>query len=416
MTTTAQTVSGPAWRTPLVVIIAGCTIAMLGFGPRSIMGLFLEPMTVARGWDRETFALAMAMQNLMWGLGAPVAGGLADRFGPVRVLLVGALVYAVGIVGMAYAESGLGLFLTGGILVGLGVAFTAFGLVISAMARVVGPERRSLIFGLGTAAGSMGQVVFSPIGQGFIGAFGWQHALLLVAAIALVVAPLALVLSNDTSVKGEAHSDQTISQAIREAASHRGFVLLTLGFFVCGFHVAFITVHFPAYVADLGLDPRIGAISLSLIGFFNICGSFLSGMFGQCWSKKCGLSFIYFARACAITALLLAPKTELTILLFAGTMGILWLSTVPLTSGIVAQVFGLRYMATLFGFVFFSHQVGSFLGVWLGGRLYDTTGSYDGIWWAGVGFGLAAAIVHLPINENPLPRLMRPRPSLQSAE
>ena len=394
-----------SWRTPLVVIVAGCLIAMIGFGIRSIFGLFLEPMTVARGWDRETFALAMAIQNLLWGLGVPIAGMIADRYGPSRVLTLGALVYGLGVWGMAEAESSLALHVFGGVLTGVGVAFTAFSLAMAAMARVVGPERRSLVLGLGTAAGSFGQVVFSPLGQAFIGAYGWHMALLILAASALIIIPLAFILPNDTSAKGEAKSDQSIREALSEAFGHRGYVLLTIGFFVCGFHVAFITVHFPAYVQDLGLAASVGAAAIALIGMFNILGSFGSGLAGQRYSKKISLSTIYFARSLVILALLMAPKTELTIYLFSAAMGILWLSTVPLTTGIVAQVFGVRYMATLFGIVFFSHQLGSFIGIWLGGYLYDTTGSYDGIWWAGVALGIAAAIIHLPINERPLARL-----------
>ncbi len=405
MTTQASLSSASSWRTPLLVILAGCLIAMIGFGVRSVFGLFLEPMTVAKGWDRETFALAMAIQNLLWGIGVPVAGAIADRYGPARVMTLGALVYGAGVWGMAEADSGLMLHVFGGVLTGVGVAFTAFSLALASMARVVGPERRSLALGLGTAAGSFGQVVFSPLGQAMIAQFGWQPALLILAASALVIIPLAFVLPSDPSAKGEAASDQSIGQALREAGGHSGFVLLTLGFFVCGFHVAFITVHFPAYAKDLGLGAEVGAYSIAIVGLFNIIGSFLSGAAGQRWSKKCGLSAIYFARAVAITGLLLAPKTELTLYLFAAVMGILWLSTVPLTTGIVAQVFGVRYMATLFGIVFLSHQVGSFLGVWLGGRLYDATGSYDTMWWAGVALGLLAAAVHLPINEKPLARL-----------
>ncbi len=392
------------WRTPALVIVAGCLISVVGFGVRSSYGVFLEPMTVARGWDREVFALAMAIQNLLWGAGVPIAGAIADRFGPARVLIAGAAIYALGNWGMIGAESAGALYLFGGLLTGLGVAFTAFSLALAAMARVVGPERRSLALGLGTAAGSFGQVVFSPLGQQLIAAYGWQSALLVFSITVLAIVPLALALPNPTR-KETAHSEQTLRAALHEAAAHRGYVLLTAGFFVCGFHVAFITVHFPAYVQDLGLGAEVGAYAIALVGLFNIAGSFLSGAAGQRWSKKRGLSVIYFARALCITALLLAPKTATTIYLFAATMGILWLSTVPLTTGIVAQVFGVRYMATLAGFVFFSHQIGSFMGVWLGGYLFDRIGTYDPVWWAGVALGLLAALIHLPINERPLPRL-----------
>ncbi|WP_428609493.1 MFS transporter [Sedimenticola sp.] len=400
-----QNLNLPQWRTPLLIIIAGCLVAMIGFGIRSVFGLFLEPMTLTHGWSRETFALAMAIQNLLWGIGVPVAGAMADRYGPPKVLSFGALLYGIGVWGMATTDSSLGLHLFGGVLTGLGIAFSAFSIALAAMAKVVGPERRTLVLGLGTAAGSLGQVVFSPLGQQFIAAFGWQSALLILAASALIIIPLAFVLPGSHTHIGEPSYDQSLVEALREAAGHRGFILLTTGFFVCGFQVAFITVHFPSYVKDLGLAPEVGAYALSIIGLFNIAGSFLSGAAGTRWSKKGGLAFIYVSRAAVITAMLLAPKTALTIYLFAAAMGILWLSTVPLTSGIVAQVFGVRYMATLFGIVFFSHQLGSFLGVWLGGRLYDTTGTYNAIWWAGVVLGLLAAIIHLPINERPLARL-----------
>ncbi|MGI9301318.1 MAG: MFS transporter [Gammaproteobacteria bacterium] len=405
MSSTAAPSPLATWRTPIVVLIAGCLIAMIGFGVRSGFGLFLEPMTVAQGWTRETFALAMAIQNLLWGLGLPFAGALADRFGPSWVIAAGAVLYCLGVWGMAVVDSSLGLHLTGGILTGLGVAFTAFSLALAAMARVVGPEKRSLALGLGTAAGSFGQVVFSPLSQGFISTFGWSTTLMLLAASTLVLIPLAMILSNDVDTPGSARGDQKMVDALREAMVHRGYVLLTIGFFVCGFQIAFMTVHFPAYVKDIGFDPRVGAYSIALVGLFNIVGSFLSGMAGQRWSKKYSLSFIYFARSVIILGLLLLPKTELMIYLFASLMGVLWLSTVPLTTGIVAQVFGVRYMATLFGVVFLSHQLGSFVGVWLGGRLFDQTGSYDGMWWAAIVIGVLAAIIHLPINEKPLPRL-----------
>ena len=393
------------WQSALVVIIAGCAISTVGFGIRSVFGLFLEPMTIARGWSRETFALAMALQNLLWGVALPFAGAMADRVGPVRVIVLGALIYCVGVWGMSVSESTLALHLTGGILTGTGIAFASFSIALAAMARVVGADKRSLVLGLGTAAGSFGQVLFSPISQGFIAAYGWNTTLLILAATTLVMIPLALLMPGDPSASSGAHSEQSLYEALGEAFTHRGFVLLSSGFFVCGFHVAFITVHFPAYARDLGLDPAVGAYSIALIGLMNIFGSFMSGIVGQRWSKKFSLSFIYFARAICIFLLLSAPKTEFNLYLFAAAMGILWLSTVPLTTGIVAQVFGVRYMATLFGIVFFSHQVGSFLGVWLGGRLYDQTGSYDTMWWAGIVAGIVAAVIHLPINEKPVPRL-----------
>lgn len=395
----------PWWRSPLVIVSAGCLIAMIGFGIRSSFGLFLEPMTLAKGWGRETFALAMAIQNLLWGIGVPVAGAIADRKGAAPVLIVGTLLYGLGIYGMAEADSSLSLYLFGGVLTGLGVAFAGFAIALSAIAKVVGPEKRSLALGLGTAAGSLGQVIFSPLGQGFISYFGWHSALLILAGFTALIVPVALLIPHRETVAGEIKSSQTLVDALREAAAHRGYILLTLGFFVCGFHVAFITVHFPAYIKDLGMAGSVGAASLALIGMFNIFGSFGSGAIGQRWSKKLGLSWIYLLRAVVITVLMLAPKTEVTIYLFSAGMGILWLSTVPLTTGIVGQVFGVRYLATLFGIVFLSHQVGSFLGVWLGGYLYDTTGSYDAVWWMGAALGLLAALIHLLIDEQPLARL-----------
>ncbi|MCY4436543.1 MAG: MFS transporter [Chloroflexi bacterium] len=389
----------------IAVIVAACLISLIGFGIRSSFGLYLEPITSERGWSRETFALALAIQNLLWGMGVPVAGAIADRYGTSKVVALGAVAYAAGVAGMALADTGPTLYLVGGILVGVGVAFSSFSLVLAAIARIIGPERRSLALGLGTAAGSMGQVLFSPINQILIANYGWFDSLLVMSVVALVLVPLAFTLPRGTAAQGEPASNQGLTAALGEALSQRSYLLLTAGFFVCGFHVAFITAHFPTYVTDLGLSARAGAYALSLVGLFNICGSLLSGAFGQRYSKKYGLSAIYAGRAVIVLALLLAPANELTVYLFAAAMGLLWLSTVPLTTGIVAQMFGLRFMATLFGIVFLSHQVGSFLGVWLGGLLYDQTGSYDAMWWAGVGFGIFAALVHLPINDTPLARL-----------
>jgi len=392
-------------RSPYVLIIAGCLIAAVGFGVRSSLGLFLEPMTIARGWSRETFGLALAIQNLFWGLGLPLAGMLADKWGASRVIMIGALVYAAGLYFMGVVEQASLLYLSAGVLSGLGIAFSAFSLALAAMVKVVKPSQRTLILGLGTAAGSFGQVVFSPIAQGFIQGIGWVAALSALALIVLSLIPMALLLPAGTQQRVDEGVEQSLHQALTEAFAHRGFVLLTVGFFVCGFHVAFITVHFPAYVRDLGLSPSIGAYSISLIGLCNIAGSFLAGVVGSRFSKKYALSCIYTLRAVLITLLLLSPKTPLVILGFAAMMGILWLSTVPLTTGIIAQVFGIKYMATLFGIVFLSHQVGSFIGVWLGGALYDATGSYDGMWWAGVVLGLLAALIHMPIDEKPVARL-----------
>lgn len=393
------------WQTPALVIAAGCLIAMLGFGTRSVYGLLLEPMTGARGWDRETFALALAIQNLVWGFGVPFASRLADRYGPSRVLAAGAIVYGIGTAGMATATTGVGLTLFGGVLTGLGIALTSFSIALAAMARVVEPGRQSLVLGIGTSAGSLGQVIFSPLSQLVIAKFGWDSALFFLAASVLFIVPLAFVLPGNKDTGGHATIEQGLGEAIVEAVRHRGYVLLTLGFFVCGFHVAFITVHFPAFVRDLGLAAEVGAYAIAIIGLFNIVGSFLSGLAGQRWPKKNGLVIIYSLRALAIAGLLIADKTPSTIYLFAAAMGILWLSTVPLTSGIVAQVFGMRFMATLFGIVFLSHQLGSFLGVWLGGYLYDRTGSYDAVWWIGVALSIAAALIHVPINERPLQRV-----------
>ncbi len=392
------------WRTPLLVVVAACMIATIGFGVRSSLGLFLEPMTVARGWSRETFGFALALQNLFWGLGLPVAGALADKYGAGRVISFGAVIYAIGMMGMANVQLPSLLNLFAGVFAGLGIAFSAFSLAMAAMVRVVEPQRRSFILGLGTAAGSFGQVLFSPLSQGFIQMVGWSTAITWLALILFALIPLAFILPRGAAEGGATDAEQTLRDAVTEALGHQGFVLLTSGFFVCGFHVAFITVHFPSYVRDLGLDPAIGAYSIALIGLFNIGGSFLAGFAGQRMSKKLGLSWIYFARAVAILMLLLLPKTPLVIYSFAAFMGILWLSTVPLTTGIIAQVFGVRYMGTLFGIIFLSHQIGSFLGVWLGGVLYDKTGSYDGMWWAGIALAIVAGLIHLPIDEKPLDR------------
>lgn len=398
---------------PWMIVICGCLIAALTFGPRSAMGFFQLPMLAEKGWDRTTFGLAMAIQNLFWGLGQPIFGAVADKFGTWRVLALSAVLYSSGLVLMAHADSAGMLYLSGGVLVGLGVAAGSFSIVLSAFARNVTAENRSLVFGIGTAAGSAGMFLFAPISQGMIDAFGWAQTLVYMGLSMLIIPLLAIPLAGNAKSGRvpQAEVEQSIAQALREALGHRSYVLLTSGFFVCGFQVAFITAHFPAYVRDLGIDARYAVIALALIGFFNIIGSLAAGFIGQRYSKPGFLALIYVARSIAITAFLLLPQTPTSVIVFAVVMGLLWLSTVPPTNGLVAIMFGTRHLGMLAGVVFLSHQIGSFLGVWLGGYLYDHFGSYNPVWWLGVVLGLFAALVHLPIKEQPVDR-----PTLAPAE
>lgn len=391
---------------PWLVIICGCLIAALTFGPRSAMGFFQLPMLADKGWDRTTFGLAMAYQNLAWGIGTPIFGALADRYGTARILSLSGILYATGLVMMAYSDTPGMFYLSGGVLVGLGVASGSFGIVLAAFARAVSPEKRSLAFGIGTAAGSFGMFVFAPLGQGLISSFGWFNALIYMGAMMLVIPFLAIALRGSArdGKGGMAEVEQSVGEALREALGHNSYLLLVSGFFVCGFQVAFITAHFPAYISDIGIEPRYAVISLALIGFFNIIGSLAAGFIGQKHSKPKFLAFIYLGRAVLIAAFLLIPQTPATVIIFAILMGLLWLSTVPPTNGLVAIMFGTRHLGLLGGIVFLSHQIGSFLGVWLGGYLYDLYGSYDTVWWLGVALGVFAAIVHWPIKEAAVPR------------
>lgn len=389
-------------RTALaLVIVSGCLIALLSFGPRSVLGLFLVPMTETQGWSRETFALALAIQNLMWGVGQPIAGAIADRYGTARVLFLGGLVYAAGLVVMSWAPTPLWLHLSAGMMIGLGMAAASFSIVLAAFGRRVPEEKRALVFGIGTAAGSMGQFLFAPLGRSFIANYGWEQALILLGIIMLAIPFLSYALRGrpSQSVAADYIQDQTLTQAVRQAFAHRSYVLLVAGFFVCGFHVAFITAHLPAYLDDVGMDPRLGAWSLALIGLFNVIGSLAAGVITGRYSKPIFLALIYLARAILIAWFIVVPTTPLTVLIFSSVIGLLWLSTVPPTSALVAIMFGPRFMATLMGIAFFSHQVGAFLGVWLGGRLYDVSGSYDVVWYLGIALGIFAAIVHWPIRE-----------------
>jgi MFS family permease len=385
------------------VIVAGCLITVLAFGPRSIMGLFLAPISEAHGWGREVFALAIAIQNIMWGLGQPFAGAIADRYGTARVLAAGGVLYALGLALTAFSPSPLWLDLSAGVLIGLGLAAASFTIVLTAFGRRVPPARRSIIFGIGTAAGSLGQFIFAPLGQALIQTLGWMQALTVLAAIMLAIPVLALALAGgaDRSAAGEVVRDVSLRQALGEAARHPSYRLLTAGFFVCGFHIAFITTHLPPYIVDQGLDPIIGAWALAIVGLANVVGSLASGWIGQTHSKPVFLSLIYLLRAPLIAIFVLLPTTPASVLLFAAAMGLLWLSTVPPTSGLVAIMFGPKHLGTLMGIVFLSHQVGAFLGVWLGGVLYDAFGSYDAVWWISVALGIFAALVHWPIKEAP---------------
>ncbi len=393
---------------PWLIIVSGSLIAMMTFGPRSAMGFFQLPMLSDTGWDRSTFGLAMAIQNLAWGLGQPFFGALADKYGTGRVLTLSGLLYAAGLTVMAHASSPVWLHIGGGLLVGLAVAAGSFGIVLSAFARNVTPEQRSFAFGIGTAAGSAGMFLFAPLSQALISNLGWSDSLVWLGALMLIVPLLAYPLRGNANsgTQSKAQAQQTVAEALREALGHRSYLLLTSGFFVCGFQVAFITAHFPAYLGDIGIDARYAVIAMALIGFFNVIGSLASGFIAQRYSKPYFLAFIYVARSVAVTAFLLLPQTPLSVIVFAIVMGLLWLSTVPPTNALVAIMFGTRHLGLLGGLVFLSHQIGSFLGVWMGGYLYDRMGSYDTVWWFGVALGVFAAIVHWPIAERPVERAL----------
>jgi len=391
------------WRTPTVVLVTSGLIIMLSLGIRHGFGLFLQPMSVDLHQGREMFALAIAVQNLVWGIAAPFAGMFADRFGTHRVALVCALLYAGGLATMALATTPVTLVLTAGVLIGTGLSGLTFSVVAGVLGRAYPPEKRSMALGISAAAGSFGQFAMLPLMQTLISHLGWHGALFALAAIALLMIPLSTTLYERHL--GSAHAfQQSAREAMREAVGHRGYVLLTIGFFVCGFQVVFVGVHLPAYLADKGLAPHVAVTALALIGLFNIAGTYAAGLLGGRMPKRYLLSGIYFARAAVFTLFFLMPVSVFSVYLFAMALGLLWLSTVPLTNGIVAQVFGVRYLAMLSGFTFFSHQLGSFLGAWLGGRLYDTTGSYDVVWWISIGLGIAAGVINLPIDERAIRR------------
>ncbi len=392
------------WRNPVLILVCASIVLILSFGIRTSFGIFLAPMTADLGLSRGSFALAIAFQNLLWGVSQPFAGAIADRYGSGRVIAVCGLMYVLGLVLMAQASTGTDLTISAGVLIGLALSGTGFPVILAVVGRSVDESRRSLFLGLASAGGSSGQLLMVPLGQVFLDGFGWGTALLWFALLSSLMVPLAAALTGKASVRSQRPGKQSVKEAVGEASRHRGYWYLNSGFFVCGFHVAFIATHLPAYIIDRGAAPALGAAALALIGFGNIIGSLACGVLGDRYPKKRLLAGLYLGRSLVITVFILTPVSDLSILLFATSIGVLWLGTVPLTSGLVAQIFGMRYMATLFGIVFFSHQLGAFLGAWLGGYVFDTTGSYDLVWWIAVALGIAAAALHWPIDDRPLAR------------
>ena len=385
---------------PNLILVCGAVILCISFGVRAGMGLYLQPMSLENGWGRETFSIAMAIQNLLWGALGAITGGFADRYGAGRVVALGGVAYVLGLVVMAFADTPLKLYFGSGFFIGLALAATSFGIVMAVIGRVVPPEKRSTAFGIATAASSFGQFALLPVAQFFISHYGWQMALIAMAAIAALIVPLGAAVAGRP--QPPAGASQTVAAALHEAWRERGFHLLFWGYFVCGFHIAMLTVHLPSFVTDQGLRVEHGMTALALIGLFNIIGSLGAGWLGGRYSKKYLLSTIYTVRAGLIALLVFFPLSPLTLYGFACGIGLLWLGTVPLTNGLVGQIFGLRYMAMLASVVFFGHQLGSFIGVWLAGHLYDTTGSYSGAFIVSIALGIFAALVNLPVNEKPL--------------
>lgn len=404
--TAHRTDSAPSAHLSLArVLWCGVAVVTLSMGIRHGLGLWLQPVTQAHGWSRETFAFALAIQNLVWGVSGILTGMLADRFGAFWVLLVGALLYALGLVGMAEAQTPLSFALSTGVLIGVAQSGTTFAVIYGVIGRHVPAQQRSWAMGVTAAAGSFGQFLLVPIEGWLMQQWGWQSALLVLASCLLLMGPAAWGLREPAKqLAAGRQREQSIVQALREAFGYRSFQLLMAGYFVCGFQVVFIGVHLPSYLKDHGLSPQVASYALALIGLFNVFGTYLAGLLGQRLLKKNILAFIYFSRAVAIALFLWVPLSPLSVYVFASVMGLLWLSTVPPTNAAIAQIFGVAHLSMLGGFVYFSHQIGSFLGVWLGGYLYDLTGSYDGVWQLAIALGVLAALVNLPVREQPIAR------------
>jgi len=397
------------WRTPLAVLFCSGMILTLALGTRHTFGLYLPPMTMDLGWTRETFAIALALQNLVYGIATPFTGMLADRYGAHRTLLVGNLVYVLGIALMAFSETGWQFSLSAGLLVGTGLSCSGWAIVFGVVARAYPPEKRTLALGVTSSAGSFGQFIMLPYGQALINNIGWQNSLLVFAATLLLILPLASALAEDRKALATQFHQQSVREVFREALGHRGYLLLCSGYFVCGFQIMFISIHFPAYLIDQRMSPETGMMALAMIGLFNIFGTYFWGWLGNRFTKKYVLASLYFSRAALIGIFLLSPMEPLTVYLFASTIGFLWLGTVPVTSGLIAHIFGPRYLSTLGGIAFLFHQVGSFIGIWAGGFLFDTTGSYELMWVLTIGMGVLAGLINLPINDRQLARpVVRP--------
>ncbi len=392
------------WRTPLVVLICGGLILTLSLGTRHTFGLYLQPMTLDLGWSRQTFAIALAIQNLVYGLATPLAGMISDKYGTARVLIVGTLLYALGMVMMAHASTGWDFSFSAGLVVGVGLSCSGFATVFGVVGRAFPPEKRTMALGITGAAGSFGQFLILPYGQTLITHLGWQSALLICALTVLLILPLSSALVESLKTRGGDVQKQSIPEALREAFGHSGYMLLCSGYFVCGFQLMFISVHFPAYLIDQRMTPETGMMALALIGLFNIFGTYLWGWLGQHYTKKYVLSALYFTRSATFVVFMALPLSPFSVYLFSAAIGFLWLGTVPVTSGLIAQIFGVKYLATLTGIAFLFHQVGSFLGVWIAGYLFDSTGSYQLMWLLTIALGVLAGLVNLPIDDRQIVR------------
>ena len=393
------------YYTPLVVLVCGTTILLLSFGLRQNLGLYMWPMSTDLGWGREALSFAIALQSLIWGIATPLMGFLADRFGPAKVVAAGGLLYSCGLYILSNASYPVDATIGIGVFTGFALSMTSFPIILSVIGRRYPPLKRSLILGIATAGGSSGQLFLVPLGHWLIDDIGWVQSLIFLAILSAIIVPLSVAMVGGNRRADDDYANQTFSDAMLEARTHSGYILLTTGYFVCGFQTMFISAHLPAYLTDLGQPSWTGATALTLIGGFNVIGCVLWGKWGDTKSKKNLLALLYCLRAIVMIGFILMPITPTSLIIFSSLLGMLWLGTVPLTTGVVVQIFGTQYMATLVGFTFVSHQIGSFLGIWLGGVVYDLTGNYDYIFWGGAVLGLIAAIIHVPLDDKPLARI-----------